>query len=731
MRFFSKIKRGGMIAAALIFVLSTSLYAQSEGSRVGFGFTGGGAKYWGTFTDNQIWFGGDLFVRWNIINQLSLQAGAGWAQLRYKNTAENQVKYPEFYARFGQGGFGAVPEKSFSRISTYETFLSWNLLPREKFVPFIFGGVGLTNWNPTYDDGKALPLNDVIPDNKQKIMFPFGAGFEMYLSDDIVFNGRATARITGTNWLDGYDPVIDGKASDGDDIFMTFGAGFTYYVFGDSDYDNDGLTNSREREIGTDPNNPDTDGDGLKDGEEVFTYHTDPLKPDTDSDNLTDYDEVFKYNTQPTVADTDTDGLNDGEEIVRKTNPLLADTDTDGLLDGDEISKYKTNPLKTDSDDDGLNDGDEITKYNTNPAVADTDNDALTDGNEANNTKTNPTIADTDVDGLRDGDEIKQFKTNPLKADSDDDGLNDGDEVKVHNTNPALADTDSDALKDGEEIRKYKTNPLSDDTDTDGLKDGDEVNKYKTDPFKADTDADGAKDGDEVNKYRTDPLKADTDGDNLSDGEEVNKYKTDPLKADTDGDTLSDGEEVNRKSKRDGVSVEPTNPLKADTDGDAVRDDTDYCPLIAGKANSDAAKNGCPESPKVGTKTDFPEILFIVGTANFNFEEPGTAGALAKLLAYVKQCDNLRVMIEGHTSSEGGNKINQPLSTHRAEAVRTWLIQQGVTPTKVFGTIGYASTRPNLREPTGKALKAMSAKELDDLRGKNRRITVAVQHGCE
>jgi len=40
------------------------------------------------------------------------------------------------------------------------------------------------------------------------------------------------------------------------------------------DNDNDGLTNIQELIIGTDPNNPDTDGDGLKDGEDPF-----PLDP--------------------------------------------------------------------------------------------------------------------------------------------------------------------------------------------------------------------------------------------------------------------------------------------------------------------------------------------------------------------------------------------------------------------------------------------------------------------
>ena len=42
------------------------------------------------------------------------------------------------------------------------------------------------------------------------------------------------------------------------------------------DPDRDGLTNLQEYQLGTDPNNPDTDGDGLSDGNEVNKYHTTP-----------------------------------------------------------------------------------------------------------------------------------------------------------------------------------------------------------------------------------------------------------------------------------------------------------------------------------------------------------------------------------------------------------------------------------------------------------------------
>ena len=49
-------------------------------------------------------------------------------------------------------------------------------------------------------------------------------------------------------------------------------------------------------------NNPDTDGDQLKDGEEVITYLTDPLKPDTDSDGLSDGEEVVTHENKSDPA---------------------------------------------------------------------------------------------------------------------------------------------------------------------------------------------------------------------------------------------------------------------------------------------------------------------------------------------------------------------------------------------------------------------------------------------
>lgn len=81
------------------------------------------------------------------------------------------------------------------------------------------------------------------------------------------------------------------------------------------DTDEDGLSDEDELLLGTDPFDPDTDGDGLLDGTEVDiaagTGCPDPLD-----------------------ADSDDDGLADGEESLLGTDSCNADSDNDGIPDG-------------------------------------------------------------------------------------------------------------------------------------------------------------------------------------------------------------------------------------------------------------------------------------------------------------------------------------------------------------------------------------------------------------
>ncbi len=127
----------------------------------------------------------------------------------------------------------------------------------------------------------------------------------------------------------------------------------------------DGLTNLEEFQIGTDPNNPDTDGDTLQDGPELAGVG---LRPATD----------------PTTSDTDGDGLDDGAETNTGTYASTTDTGTD--------------PTAVDTDGDVLHDAVET---NTGTYVSATD------------TGTDPTKADTDGDGAEDWYEIAASFTDP------------------------------------------------------------------------------------------------------------------------------------------------------------------------------------------------------------------------------------------------------------------------------------------------------------------------------
>jgi parallel beta-helix repeat protein len=92
------------------------------------------------------------------------------------------------------------------------------------------------------------------------------------------------------------------------------------------DNDNDGMPDSWENSFGLNPDNPndaksDSDNDSLSNIEE-YNNNTNPLEPDTDSDGLFDGQEILEYYTNPTNADTDNDTYSDGEEILAGTDPL-------------------------------------------------------------------------------------------------------------------------------------------------------------------------------------------------------------------------------------------------------------------------------------------------------------------------------------------------------------------------------------------------------------------------
>lgn len=122
----------------------------------------------------------------------------------------------------------------------------------------------------------------------------------------------------------------------------------------------------------------DTDGDDLPDSLENTTC-TDPNDADTDDDGISDGIEDVNHNgvvdpgeTNPCSIDTDGDGIQDGTELGYTLADIVPDTNT-GVFQPDLDPASKTDPLDVDSDEDSIPDGMEDANYNGRMDAGETD----------------------------------------------------------------------------------------------------------------------------------------------------------------------------------------------------------------------------------------------------------------------------------------------------------------------------------------------------------------------
>jgi cysteine-rich repeat protein len=205
------------------------------------------------------------------------------------------------------------------------------------------------------------------------------------------------------------------------------------------DIDQDGLTDSLERAGWF------VTVDGVVSAERM---QSNALLPDSDFDGLPDYAERYLpcssgagiCSTNPNDSDTDGDGISDLDELSSEQLDDLAvyaELFPGFVLDANDSAALGTDPTSIDADGDGLSDYFELSvgwqvlradgtveHVFSNPGDADSDDDGLADnleydnrpGDPAVNVRTDPMDPDTDGDGRTDGQEAA-IGSNPLRPD--------------------------------------------------------------------------------------------------------------------------------------------------------------------------------------------------------------------------------------------------------------------------------------------------------------------------
>jgi outer membrane protein OmpA-like peptidoglycan-associated protein len=91
-----------------------------------------------------------------------------------------------------------------------------------------------------------------------------------------------------------------------------------------------------------------------------------------------------------------------------------------------------------------------------------------------------------------------------------------------------------------------------------------------------------------------------------------------------------------------------------------------------------------------GLIVNMSDVLF--DTAQYTLR-PGAREKLAKVSGIILAHPGLKIEVEGHTDSVGGDEYNMKLSENRANAVRTYLVDQGVAREGVTAR-GFGKTTP-------------------------------------
>ncbi|MCH9609743.1 MAG: Peptidoglycan-associated lipoprotein [Chlamydiales bacterium] len=136
-------------------------------------------------------------------------------------------------------------------------------------------------------------------------------------------------------------------------------------------------------------------------------------------------------------------------------------------------------------------------------------------------------------------------------------------------------------------------------------------------------------------------------------------------------------------------------PMIADNESYSPLEMDDFTPPISKESPGDP---GSPipgvegfSTPQGALATLFANIHF--DTDNYSIKGDDNYHYLHEIANYLTKNPSLFVFVEGHADERGAAAYNLALGSRRSNSVRTFLIQNGVSPDQLF-TISYGKERP-------------------------------------
>lgn len=143
-----------------------------------------------------------------------------------------------------------------------------------------------------------------------------------------------------------------------------------------------------------------------------------------------------------------------------------------------------------------------------------------------------------------------------------------------------------------------------------------------------------------------------------------------------------------------------------DSDGDNIPDDVDNCPFEKGTA----AMKGCPEQSTTGAVNgnssqatialiEQTEAKFVTDRSDLS---PSNQQMLKGIATVLKDNPSFKLNVIGHADDRASEEYNMALSQRRADAVKAYLVQLGISADRIT-TTAVGETQPKVQSTTVEA----------------------------